>query len=234
MPILPFRLFACRRAGRLRHHGTAPVQSAPPSAAYRDTIDLNGRLSVNYQKDGKPGNVNGNSVDPASGPIDVSLNSPLGRRWPPSGHAAVRHADPGRPRAAHGRDIDALTRRRWAGRCRWPACATGCRAMPPMPTASASPLRPPTTACSRRMAGACASSNGRRGGQPRPMPRASSAERSATATSDELAIQIVVDPGAEMALTSLHDCPAPAKLNLFLHVVGRRADGYHLLQRCSS
>ena len=25
-------------------------------------------------------------------------------------------------------------------------------------------------------------------------------------------------------------CSAPAKLNLFLHVVGRRPDGYHLLQ----
>ncbi|MBL8444064.1 MAG: 4-(cytidine 5'-diphospho)-2-C-methyl-D-erythritol kinase [Zoogloeaceae bacterium] len=32
------------------------------------------------------------------------------------------------------------------------------------------------------------------------------------------------------ALTRLDDCPAPAKLNLFLHVVGRRPDGYHLLQ----
>jgi 4-diphosphocytidyl-2-C-methyl-D-erythritol kinase len=29
---------------------------------------------------------------------------------------------------------------------------------------------------------------------------------------------------------SLINCPAPAKLNLFLHVTGRRPDGYHLLQ----
>lgn len=31
-------------------------------------------------------------------------------------------------------------------------------------------------------------------------------------------------------LQTLSACPAPAKLNLFLHVVGRRSDGYHLLQ----
>jgi 4-diphosphocytidyl-2-C-methyl-D-erythritol kinase len=33
-----------------------------------------------------------------------------------------------------------------------------------------------------------------------------------------------------MALQALYDLPAPAKLNLFLHVVGRQPDGYHLLQ----
>ncbi len=33
-----------------------------------------------------------------------------------------------------------------------------------------------------------------------------------------------------MTLQALYDLPAPAKLNMFLHVVGRRADGYHLLQ----
>jgi 4-diphosphocytidyl-2-C-methyl-D-erythritol kinase len=31
-------------------------------------------------------------------------------------------------------------------------------------------------------------------------------------------------------MPTLHDLPAPAKINLFLHVVGRRDDGYHLLQ----
>jgi 4-diphosphocytidyl-2-C-methyl-D-erythritol kinase len=33
-----------------------------------------------------------------------------------------------------------------------------------------------------------------------------------------------------MAVRAFYDLPAPAKLNLFLHVVGRREDGYHLLQ----
>lgn len=33
-----------------------------------------------------------------------------------------------------------------------------------------------------------------------------------------------------MPLRTIYDASAPAKLNLFLHVVGRRGDGYHLLQ----
>jgi 4-diphosphocytidyl-2-C-methyl-D-erythritol kinase len=31
-------------------------------------------------------------------------------------------------------------------------------------------------------------------------------------------------------MQSLYDIPAPAKLNLFLHITGRRPDGYHVLQ----
>lgn len=33
-----------------------------------------------------------------------------------------------------------------------------------------------------------------------------------------------------MPLTALYEVAAPAKINLFLHVIGRRTDGYHLLQ----
>jgi hypothetical protein len=35
--------------------------------------------------------------------------------------------------------------------------------------------------------------------------------------------------GPPMSLAALLDVPAPAKLNLFLHVSGRRDDGYHLI-----
>lgn len=36
--------------------------------------------------------------------------------------------------------------------------------------------------------------------------------------------------GTALPPAELRNCPAPAKLNLFLHVTGRRPDGYHTLQ----
>ncbi|RZA35724.1 MAG: outer membrane lipoprotein LolB [Lysobacteraceae bacterium] len=48
--------------------------------AYRDTIDLGGRLSVNYQKDGKVESLTG-SFDWVQRPgnVDVTLTNPLGQ-----------------------------------------------------------------------------------------------------------------------------------------------------------
>ena len=40
----------------------------------------------------------------------------------------------------------------------------------------------------------------------------------------------LVLPSISAPLKAIYDVPAPAKLNLFLHIIGRRADGYHLIQ----
>ena len=37
-------------------------------------------------------------------------------------------------------------------------------------------------------------------------------------------------PAMSAPLKAIYDVPAPAKLNLFLHITGRRTDGYHLIQ----
>jgi outer membrane lipoprotein LolB len=48
--------------------------------AYRDSIDLSGRLSVNYQKDGKVESLTGNfDWTQRPGRVDVELASPLGQ-----------------------------------------------------------------------------------------------------------------------------------------------------------
>ncbi|MDR3086753.1 MAG: 4-(cytidine 5'-diphospho)-2-C-methyl-D-erythritol kinase [Azoarcus sp.] len=41
---------------------------------------------------------------------------------------------------------------------------------------------------------------------------------------------MTMSPPVSPAPGRLKNCPAPAKLNLFLHVIGQRDDGYHLLQ----
>lgn len=96
-----------------------------PVAAYRDTIDLDGRLSVNYQKDGKAESLTGSfNWTQRPGQVDVELVSPLGQTLatiavtPQSatltqaGHPPVTEAD-----------IDTLTQRTLG----WPLPVSGLR-----------------------------------------------------------------------------------------------------------
>lgn len=93
--------------------------------AYRDTVDLDGRLSVNYQKDGKVESLNG-SFDWAQRPgsVDVTLTNPLGQTvatiqvTPQS--ATLTQA--GRPPVTEA-DIDTLTQRTLG----WPLPVSGLR-----------------------------------------------------------------------------------------------------------
>lgn len=89
--------------------GTTP--SSASVAQYRDAIDLSGRLSVNYYKDGAPETLSGKftwSQTPAA--VDVSLASPLGQtiariKVTPESATLTQGERP--PRVA--KDIDSLT-----------------------------------------------------------------------------------------------------------------------------
>lgn len=93
--------------------------------AYRDTIDLAGRLSVNYQKDGKTESLNG-SFDWAQRPgsVEITLTNPLGQTeavikvTPQS--ATLTQA--GRPPVSEA-NIDTLTQRTLG----WPLPVSGLR-----------------------------------------------------------------------------------------------------------
>ncbi len=176
---------------------TAFTPGATQAAApYRDTIELSGRIQVNYQKDGQPGNVTGGfewSQQP--GQIDVSLISPLKQtmatiKVTPQ-QATLTEA--GRaPRSAP--DVDALTRQTLG----WSLPVSGLRDW----------LQGyATDASGKRFAASPANNSvftqdgwrlrfvswqaGQGGVQ---VPKNIVAERSATAASDELALQIILDP----------------------------------------
>ena len=60
---------------------TAPADLSPTNVApYRQTIELEGHLSVNYQKDGRAESLSGKfSWQQTAARVDVSLASPLGQ-----------------------------------------------------------------------------------------------------------------------------------------------------------
>ncbi|MGI4721079.1 MAG: outer membrane lipoprotein LolB [Janthinobacterium lividum] len=119
---LPFALSAA--LATLAGCATTSTNVAPV-AAYRDTIDLDGRLSVNYQKDGKAESLTGSfNWTQRPGQVDVELISPLGQTLATiavtpqaatltqAGHAPVTEAD-----------IDTLTQRTLG----WPLPVSGLR-----------------------------------------------------------------------------------------------------------
>lgn len=76
MPITR-RLALFAFAAALAGCASAPL-SQSTVADYRETIELSGRLSVNYQKDGQPDSLNGNFTwSQQPGRIDVALSSPF-------------------------------------------------------------------------------------------------------------------------------------------------------------
>ena len=164
--------------------------------AYRDSIDLSGRLSVNYQKDGQPGSVTGNfNWMQRPGRIDVSLASPLGQtiaKISVTPQEAVLTQGARAPRVAP--DIDTLS----AQALGWTLPVSGLRDW----------LQGYATGADGKRFTASPGNNSvftqdgwrlrfvswQDEGAAHPAPRRIDAERSATSTSDELALRIVIDP----------------------------------------
>jgi len=173
---------------------TAPASQASV-AAYRDTIALAGRLSVNYERDGKRDTLSGkfNWVQ-APGAVDVALLSPLGQtiatiRVTPE--AATLTQGSQAPRVAA--DIDSLTSQTlgWSlpvsGLRDWlqgyATAADGQRfAASPAANTVTTPDGWRLTFVSWQDAGAA-----------HPVPKRIDAERGATASAGELALRIVID-----------------------------------------
>ena len=175
---------------------TAPTSmSQAPVGAYRDVIDLAGRLSVNYEKDGKPETLSGKFNWSQKGErIDVALVSPLGQTLakisvtPDS--ATLTQTDQA-PRVA--KDINSLT----AQALGWSLPVAGLRdwlqgyaTAPGGKRFTASPAsNSVTTADGWRLT--FVSWQDETAAQP--VPKRIDAERVATATTEPLAIRIVID-----------------------------------------
>ena len=170
------------------------------AAAYRDTLDLSGRLAVNYHRDGQPQSITGSFTwNQRPGHIEIALFGPLGQTEATiavtPGSATLTQSGK-EPRVAQ--DIDALTQQTlgWslpvAGLADWmqgyATDADGKR----VPASPANNSIVTKDGWRLRFAEWQDSTKGSSGA----MPRRIEAERSATPTSDALSMRIVIDPAA--------------------------------------
>lgn len=194
MKILATGLCAALLAGC----ASAPVSTSrlpQQAAAYRATFDTAGRLSVNYRKDGNPESLTGKFTwAQTPGRIDVSLSSPMATIatisiTPES--ATLVQADKA-PRVA--KDIDTLT----AQSLGWSLPVSGLRDWLQGYATAADGKRFAATPANNTVLTA----DGWRlrfvswqdEAAPHPAPKRIDAERNASATADEMAIRIVLDP----------------------------------------
>ncbi|MEF9926796.1 MAG: lipoprotein insertase outer membrane protein LolB [Massilia sp.] len=175
--------------------------------AYRETIDLAGRLSVNYQKDGRPESISGSfNWEQRPGTIDVTLMSPLGQTVAAinvtPGSATLTQAGQ-EPRTAA--DIDSLTQQTLG----WPLPVSGLRDWLQGYAVDAQGQRFRASPASNSVttkdgwrlrfidwqaAGAGDAAAGAAAAAP--VPRLIQAERAASGDIQDLAIRIVVNPAA--------------------------------------
>jgi outer membrane lipoprotein LolB len=167
-------------------------------ADYRESIDLTGRLSVNYQKDGQPQSVIGLFTwEQKPGRVDVSLASQLGQTLATisvTPNEAVLTQSGREPRAA--KTIDELT----AETLGFDLPVSGLRDWLQGYATDASGKRvavsPAQNSVFTRDGWRLRFVEWQDEAAAHPAPRVINAERSATAHSDELAIRIVIDPAA--------------------------------------
>jgi outer membrane lipoprotein LolB len=163
---------------------------------YRDSIDLSGRLSINYQKDGQAHSLTGH-FDWAQRPgeIQVSLASPLGQtiakiRVTPQ--EAVLTQSERAPRVA--KDIDTLTEQTLG----WSLPVSGLRDWLQGYAVDADGRRflasPASNSVFTRDGWRLRFVSWQDDTAAHPQPRRIDAERSATANTEEMAIRIVIDP----------------------------------------
>ena len=165
---------------------------------YRETIDLSGKLSVNYQKDGRQESITGNfnwEQRPAS--IDVALISPLGQtvatiNVTPTSATLVQGGQ--EPRTAD--DIDSLTQQTLG----WPLPVSGLRDWLQGYALDAQGQRfrasPANNSVTTKDGWRLRFVEWQDPTAPQPVPRLIQAERAASGDITDLAIRIVVLPAA--------------------------------------
>ena len=173
---------------------TGPLSSATV-ADYRDSIDLSGRISVNYDRDGTPETLSGKfSWAQSPGLVNVTLASPLGQTLATidvTPTAATLTQSGRAPRVAA--DIDSLS----AQALGWPLPVSGLRHWLQGYATAADGKRFAASPASNRVTTADGWTvtfvSWMDETAARPQPKRIDAERRATLTSGALTIRVVVD-----------------------------------------